>query len=73
MRGVQPGVKVTDAQPHLGRALLQQGTLDLNGLKKWTRYASVTVTVLLMSIITYGIAQRHQSSLSKSKAKKALY
>ncbi len=34
MRGVWRGVKVTDAQPHLGRALLQQGTLDLNGLKK---------------------------------------
>lgn len=34
VRGVQQGVKGTDAQPPQGRALLRQGTLDLNGLKK---------------------------------------
>lgn len=41
MRGVRQGVKGTDAQPPLGKALLRQETLDLNGLKKWTRYLSV--------------------------------
>ena len=79
MRGVRRGVKVTDAQPPLGRAQLQQGTLGLNGLKKWTRYLSVcichhhsVVAVCYHELLTtQGIAQRHWSS--SSKVKNALY
>jgi len=74
-RGVRQGVKGTDAQPPLGKALQQQGTLDLNGLKKWTRYFSVCVCHQFSAVVvcyhdllaTHDIAQCRQSSSSKAR------